>query len=250
MSPGRSAIFIMNIEPKKGKRKQLVSVGYKGNLWVGFGNFDPYMREALLFYIHNGIVTSIPICINTSLVYINTKKQRDDCLETLNGVIKDLEVNIENLNNYLIQMDIMEVFLKRAEFKKSKFESTFEISDHINKSYALFEFNRGCIYDCLIFGDFNKEKNTVSIFKERFVYNRYTALTRPAPDVVVIDLPKDYKKYPIITTTDKKKTQEKLKKKREEIHKQIDDLKEGISLRESMKKMLLEHFEEEVCHES
>ena len=243
-------IFIMNIELKKSVRKQLVSVGYGGNLWVGFGNFDPYMKATLLFFTHNGIVSSKAIRIDSSLVYINTKKQRDDCLETLNGVIKDLESDIWNFNNYIVQMDIMDVFLKRAEFKKSKFESTSEISDHINKGYALFEFNRGCIYDCLVFGDFNKEKNTVSIFKERFVYNRYTALTRPTPDAVVIDLPKDYKKYPVITTTDKKKTLEKLKKKREEVQESIDGLKESISLRESMKNMLLEHFEEEVCHES
>jgi hypothetical protein len=240
----------MNIEPKKGKRLQLVSVGYKGNLRVGFGGWSPGMSQGLLYLIHDEKLENRVISIDSSIVYINTKKQRDDCLETLNGVIKDLEGDIENLNNYLIQMDIMKVFLKRAEFKESKLESTSEISDYINKGYALFEFDRGHIYDCLIFGNFNKEKNTVSIFKERFVYNRYTALTRLTPDVVVINLPKTFKKYPVITTTDKKKTQEKLKKKREEIHKQIDDLKQSISLRESMKNMLLEYFEERVYYES
>jgi len=226
-------------------KRQLVSVGYGRHMRVGYGGWPSGMPEGLLFVVVKtaltataGKLVSIPVTIDTSVKYINTIEERDECLNNLNKIVDERKEVLDNYSFYLKSLNMMNTLFRNVKVKRSKVKS--ERNAFCGKKDLIMIEGKTLYGYRIFFGELNKNKKVINVYKKRS-FNRYVALINPnfKPDFVEVQIPDSFEKYPVRTSADKSFVRKKMMEIETETQTRLEKAKEDFLLREGMRDMLL-----------
>ena len=220
-------------------KANLVAFNSGESLIVGIGGWSKNIVLGFLYVIRGKGLDSLQVDTRFPYTVIKGKNEAESFIKVFDKIIKEYQERVALENEYLANIESSMIYLKKSHFKISVKRS---IIKNIAHGYAYVFYKRESIGTTHCLFGFIEERYryiVLKINKGPFRMNRYTVALGISPDIIEILLPKEFKSHSVITTKDKKEVGDLLTHNYNEIKNVVDSLKEQISLKQDMRKMLV-----------